>query len=277
VIALPLTLGVAGATLQYLMTGKGPSELRDYYFPRTGRIGPDGTEERFELPSYLKDILHYSNHPWDTIKGKVHPLLATVVDMLNNEDYYGGQIRNPDDPLVQQAHQEAGYLAQQFEPFGIRNARDEAQRDQPWPARVAPFVGVTRAPREMVRSPAVNRMMDLLSHRRTVGATPEQADRRDLLRGVKRDVRAGHGGPALARIGEAMQSGQVSGGQAVKAIKGAGIPNTLAGFEQLTAPEAFEVFQLGTPDEKALWAAALSAKLKASKSRGGLPVIGGPR
>jgi predicted MPP superfamily phosphohydrolase len=54
-----------------------------------------------QLPTYVKDVVH-SSHAAETIKHKLHPLIG-VFEMLDNEDYYGDQIRNPDDPIVKQA------------------------------------------------------------------------------------------------------------------------------------------------------------------------------
>jgi hypothetical protein len=92
---------------QMLRTGEGPSELKDYFYPKTGELDPDGNPERVQVPSYMKDLFAYAGHPWETVKHKVSPAAGSVFEMLENEDFYGDQIRNPDDPLVKQVKQEA--------------------------------------------------------------------------------------------------------------------------------------------------------------------------
>lgn len=140
--ALPIVTGMLGASLQYLMTGKGPSELKDYYFPKTGEKDDKGNDKRVALPSYMKDVYAYAHDPTGTVTHKLHPDLATLADMLRNEDYYGVPIRNADDPFIKQLQSEGEYAAKQFIPFGIRNAQQGSSLKE----KALPFVGVTPAP-----------------------------------------------------------------------------------------------------------------------------------
>src|SRR5206468_372550 len=66
VAALPVTVGLYGAAYQYLRTGEGPQELKDYFFPKTGEVDADGNAERVQVPSYMKDMIAYAGHPWET-------------------------------------------------------------------------------------------------------------------------------------------------------------------------------------------------------------------
>ena len=137
VLALPFMAAAYGALTQYLYTGQAPRELKDYFFPRTGRIRPDGTEDRVSLPTYMKDVyaygedIHnavaYGGDPTQTIKNKANPLISMVSQMLNNQDYFGGAIRNPADPAVQQLAQEASFLVDEVEPFSLRNYQQQAK------------------------------------------------------------------------------------------------------------------------------------------------------
>src|SRR5262249_9503285 len=58
-VAMPMLTGIMGAVAGYLMTGKGPDELRDYFFPKTGELDAQGRPIRLTLPSYMKDVYHY--------------------------------------------------------------------------------------------------------------------------------------------------------------------------------------------------------------------------
>jgi hypothetical protein len=131
VLALPLLAGVYGAITQYLYTGEGPRDIKDLYFPRTGKTRPDGSEDRVSLPTYMKDVyayktdatnfIKYGDNPTKTIGNKLHPALATMSQMLNDEDFFGGAIRSPGDPAVQQMKDYATYLENQVLPFSVRN------------------------------------------------------------------------------------------------------------------------------------------------------------
>lgn len=138
VIALPLMTGIYGAITQYLYNGEAPRDLKDLFFPRTGRLRPDGSDDRVSLPTYMKDVYaygedapnfaKYGGSPLNTIGNKLHPLIATIARMLHNQDFFGGAIRNPADPVVRQVMDEAAYLMQQLEPFSLRNYQRQARR-----------------------------------------------------------------------------------------------------------------------------------------------------
>src|SRR5207244_1205206 len=78
--------GTVGGMLHYLMTGKHPEELKDWYFPKTGRLDDEGRPIRLSLPTYIKDVFHATSHPGRTITNKLHPLIGLVSEMLANED-----------------------------------------------------------------------------------------------------------------------------------------------------------------------------------------------
>jgi hypothetical protein len=94
--------GIMGALYHYLHTGERPKELRDYFFPKTGRKRPDGTDERASLPGYFKDLYavtrDFPASAIETVSHKVHPAFTMLVDLLQNEDYFGTEIRNADAP-----------------------------------------------------------------------------------------------------------------------------------------------------------------------------------
>jgi hypothetical protein len=97
------------------------------------------------------------------VKHKLAPVWSAISEMLDNEDFYGDQIRNADDPLVTQAAQEAAFWRDQLIPFGIRNAQEAGRRSTDTRMKVAGFVGVTAAPRAETRTAAQRQMMDYLA------------------------------------------------------------------------------------------------------------------
>ncbi len=258
--ALVLTTMVSGAVATYLLTGEGPKELKDYFYPRTGRKDLDGNDERVQLPTYMKDVLAYQRHPLRTIEDKTHPLLNAVADMLRNRDFFGDQIRNVDDPLVQQMAQVGSYLGEQFEPFALRNVMEERRREQGTREDVLGFVGVTAAPREVVRTPAQNKLREYLAQSSPSSRTPEQsalsADRAELIRRAKR------GDDIEPDLRAAINSHSMTPAQ-VQSIRRATHQSALvAQFKQLTAEQALKVFELANEKERALWRTILLGKLR---------------
>jgi hypothetical protein len=260
VVALPFAVGLMGSVIHYLYTGTAPATLKDMFYPRTGRENPDGTQERLALPSYVKDVLNYSRHPWRTISGKVHPAITSVVSMLENQDWYGNEIRNPDDPLVRQVEQEVKYLAEQFEPFGIRNFEQERRESQPLSRSVGAFVGLTPAPREVVRTPAQNLMRDYLGSRVPGGATPEAAENRNERARLRLEFEQ-HRPHAMQDLQRAITQGAIRQSQAAALVKGLHEPPGVSAFKALRLNEAVKVYQLADSAERARWGRAFQAKV----------------
>ena len=81
-LALPLVTAIYGALYQYLATGEGPQETRDYFYPKTGRTRADGSEDRVSFPGYMKDLYAYGHAPLATASHKLHPVFETTAEML---------------------------------------------------------------------------------------------------------------------------------------------------------------------------------------------------
>lgn len=259
VMALPLTVGLYGAVYQLLRTGEAPTELKDYFFPKTGEVDADGQPERVQLPSYMKDMFAYAGAPWETIKHKVSPALSAVYEMLQNEDYYGDEIRNTNDPLTKQAMQEAEYIGKQVLPFSLTNAFEQTARgDRSKATRYGNVVGITPAPRKEVRSDAENLMASYIKHAPS-GATPEEAEQRQartqLLSGLR-------GVTALdqKKINDAIERGDIVPADLAKMLKRAGMTPDQEKFKRLSFTQALDVFQHGKPEEKAKFAQILLDK-----------------
>lgn len=149
-IALPVTVGTAGAIYQYLSTGQGPQEIRDYFQPKTGRDNQDGTPERVVFASYMKDVASYTDHPITTLGHKAAPWIGALTQSWQNEDFYGNPIRNEDDPLVEQVKQQLGYIADQFKPFSVRNVERLEETDAPLRQKIEAFLGIVPVPQARV-------------------------------------------------------------------------------------------------------------------------------
>jgi len=147
--SLPVVVGLQGALLNYLWTGEAPQSLKDYFYPRTGHIRPDGTPERVQLPSYLKDVYGLATDATATLKGKIHPMWSIPWEMLSNRTFGDHKIREPKDPIVTQALDELGYLVEQVIPISMRAVAGVGQQPKPGyelSKPLLPMVGITRAP-----------------------------------------------------------------------------------------------------------------------------------
>ena len=170
VISLPIVTGFYGAIAQYLMTGEGPRELKDYFAPRTGKVFPDGRAERVQLASYMKDVLaatkgvglspmapfKVAGNIGEMATHKIHPLFSSLVEMFENEDFYGAAIRDPRDPEGQQIVDTVRYAFEQVTPFGLRQLTGTGQMppkpgfERSYPE--LPLIGITPAPAAIERT-----------------------------------------------------------------------------------------------------------------------------
>lgn len=149
-VTLALLMGGLSAITQYLMTGEGPTELKDYFFPRTGNRNEDGSDERLQWPSYWSDHYKLATHPLQTAEHKINPSIGMLMEALSNQDYYGTEIRDPDASWWKQAEQVGEYLAKGFIPYSITGA--DKIKDAGTGRQVANFFGVTRAPASVSRT-----------------------------------------------------------------------------------------------------------------------------
>ena len=164
--SLLITVGTVNALLTYLCTGQMPHGM-DFLAFRTGRKDKDGNNERFLLPTYVKDLLAYSKQPGTTLLNKSHPLVTMMIDVLyRNQDYYGYEIRDPHASFAAQTGQSAKYVIKQFEPFWTRGVRKNLGTGTSAAATVAPLAGVMPATADITRTPVQNEISELY-HLRT--------------------------------------------------------------------------------------------------------------
>jgi hypothetical protein len=179
-IALPAVVALEGATAMYMMTGKRPDELKDYFFPKTGKTNKDGTEERLSLPSYMKDVAAYSIQPSTTIAHKLHPMWGAMYQMMNNEDYYGANISDADKMSPEWMKDYATYAAKQFVPFSVSGYLQRKQSGEGTLPSAEAFAGVNPAPRYIDRTPAESMMSKIIKSRLPESSTKQESDKRTV-------------------------------------------------------------------------------------------------
>ena len=250
-IAMPALSGLMGGIIHYLYNGKSPNELRDWFFPKTGEIDPQGRDIRMALPSYVKDVAHYAHDPVATIKGKMHPAISAFMEMINNQDYFGNEVRHSDDPLMKQLTDTALHLGESWSPFAIRNWYQSKSSNQTAIEQAANFFGVTQAPKWISMSDA-EQLAAKLSQAKMRGAAPADAELQAKknaimvrLRNPDGSVRAG----AVADLQKLSQEGGVTERQAKDAIKRSGRTFLQDKIERLDPREALRVYRQASQDE----------------------------
>lgn len=274
-LAYPVVIGLHGAMVQYLLTGLRPGErnpemppdspdpdpITDMSFPRSGRINPDGTEERTSIPGYHKDVYQYFKHfPLGLERGvrqfgnvlrhKMHPMVSAIHEMMNNEDFYGEEIRNLEDPWVQQLKDSMEFVAEQFTPFWVRNVKRRMEAGGGFVEGLESALGILPAPASIYRSRAAQLAGIFMGEMLPQGAmTEEQAERRRTRRELVRQAMTGEA-DYKANVREAIYQGKI-GPRDLRMIANALRERPLERMVgRLRLERALDVFDLATPDER---------------------------
>jgi hypothetical protein len=257
-VALPMMVGTMGAITTYLFTGHGPQELKDYFYPPTGRLDKDGQPERVALPTYMKDIAHtyelaktgYQREgiegaikgPGKIVEAKLHPAIGLLADMFSNKDFYGTQIRNSDDPLVKQALDSLKFAAVQTQPFGVRGIRQELKAGA-GASSLLPMVGMTPAPKYINASDA-----ELLASSMVQSKMPSNTQTREEFERAQLKHELGHD---LTKLPDAVRSGTITPKEAAAIARRAHQSLLSLHVKSLDLPEAIKVYRIATLAERA--------------------------
>jgi len=254
--ASAMIYAAVGATITYLCTGRPPDEPKDYVFPKTGGTNPDGSPERLSLPTYAKDWYAWTTRPVTTFINKLHPMWRLLSECFANEDFYGGEIRNRDDPAVQQFREFAEHVGKGFLPFSVRNyMRMQKAEDNPWRSGIVSSTGIQSAPGYVARTPAQKLMMQCIADHKERGARSRESVEAGQIRWRLRDA-ARRG--TFARPKEARE--RLDARQLARIHREAALPPFTGTFKVLRLREALNVFAIATGQERQQAAATLEDK-----------------
>ena len=256
VMALPIVAGLYGAIYQYLHTGllpgqdsdesKGGTIPKDLYFPRNGNIDNKGNSSRVSLPTYMKDVYHYTTNPVQTVLNKFSPINNTVLEMLANKDFYGTEIRNVDDPVMQQVFDELKFVGGQFEPFSFRNlGRDTGKSIS---SKVEPFVGITPAPYDINMTKAEKSAYEMFKSNVPAGSrTKEESDASKVRAKLKSEYFASGDKEPL---NDAVKEGTITKKEMSEIVKQKGMTSLQRFTEHLSAKQVMTLMDKATDKEK---------------------------
>lgn len=248
-IAFPLVTAVLGALVQKLLTGEGPSELKDYFFPKTGEKDEQGRPRRIALPTYMKDALHYASEPGKTLLNKASPLISLVSEMLHNKDFFGTEIRDSDDPIMQQLLDVLAHVGKTMEPFGVREVQRASEQGLEGRSKVLPFFGLVPAPVALNESKAERLARELQRERLPAGArSQEQAEHSKLKRELGRSISRGEGIGSAAKA--AVVGGELTPREALTAAKAGKQTSLQRSFNGLPIEDALKVWAVADDAER---------------------------
>jgi len=244
-MALPITMGVYGAMTQYLLTGKIPSRMRDYYVPLTGRKNADGTEERLSLPSYMKDFWGYTQDTAGTLKSKMSPLLSELLNVATNSDYFGNKIRAEDDPWYKQGLSLLKHVGGSVEPFTLSQVAQQVRDTGKF--NVLSFAGFNKASAALSKTKAIEMAQHYAYEQVPKGKrTTEQAFRQQQLSQVVGMFRNGEKSDAQSKMRD-LKVTPTEAKYIYSHAQGELLPKLI---KSLSIDQALRVYEAGTVQEK---------------------------
>jgi hypothetical protein len=250
VLGALIGFGAIGGAIHFMFTRKKPQTLKDFYYPQTGEIGPDGQPVRMSMPTELKDVVGFATHPLETVRHKAAPLLATVDDIISNKDYRGVQVRRPGHFLEDSAK----HFVKQMEPLSVSNFRRESDEGVPIGKRLASFAGFTQASSRISRTAAEDKAREIMDANRKSGAlTQEEFAKIQVKQDVAEKLKANEKEGIKAMLA-AIKDRILTPKEALdlrKRVK-ANAPPLLAAVEhsQFTTQQAMEVWALANEEER---------------------------
>jgi hypothetical protein len=273
-IVYPVVFGTIGASLHYAMTGKPPSELLDYFYPKTGRENPDGSDERFQMPTMLKEVFNskealrkhgiiggsveYVNH-------KLNPLISSTIDLIQNKNFWGAEIRDPNAPMIRQAEQIAEFMGKQALPISIKVYM--RHKDIAGESSILPFLGFNIAKPSVARTGMQNEIFDLYSKSFPKVFTRVQADKIEKRREVKELIFKGQYAEAKEEFVRLKKEGIIKNRTWSSYLKEYSLPTDVRAFKRLASEQQEYLFEKMTNEEKLKYGGFLKGKQR-GRTRG---------
>lgn len=266
-MALPLMVGTIGGLMTYLMTGQRPQDWRDYFMPRTGKLDANGNAARVHLPSYVKDVIAYGKYPVTSLGHSLNPMFSSISDLWENKDFYGTQIRNPDDPLWRQGSDVARFAAKQFIPFSVSGVQKLQELKAPIQQQILPFFGITPVPVRLTMSPAQELAAEITAaNLPSAPRTQEQFDRTKLVREILQDFRDGQNTAGRTALAQGFQTGRLNVNTVTTILDKLQYTPLQFQVHHMDVPTAMRVWRVARPDERTSLTPMLALKVATSKT-----------
>lgn len=124
------TYAVANAVTQYLHTGQGPDDIKDFIYPKTGGVTPQGQSEREILPSHIGQYTNYLHNGIGELGNEISPGLKLLYHLSANEDWRGLPITNENNSWMSKERwgDYLQYVMHEETPIGVQNFIDGSKK-----------------------------------------------------------------------------------------------------------------------------------------------------
>jgi hypothetical protein len=244
-----------------MLKGDWPEDAKDLLMPQTGDLMSNGQPERLRLPTYMRDVMSL-NHPVEMAKHKLNWPLRLFVNMVENQDYFGTQIRDPYAGAKEQAGQVGKYVGKSLLPFGIQGyLATESPK-----ARALNLVGITKVPRLYSNTDAMN-VLDTYQKQNRASITTKEAEAEKELKGELRKLAKAQDEDGFAEVARAAVSdGTLTRNQVKAVIAESKAPPGIGRFDAAPLQWQLRALEVATEAEKQAWTPLLLKKVMSSSS-----------
>lgn len=258
-----ITTAIGGAALtaimSYVNTGKVqlPTQVRDYWNPRTGNKDANGHDERMSMPGYEAFLMRSLGGGGlkgmaDEAKGSLNPAITGAVETAQNKDFYGDQVRPEGGSVLGNTARGAAHIAKGALPISVMGGLGGSPEgdDRSWGMKLYQGVvgGTVSHP---VTSSAEQTAYDILNRNEPAGRTPVESEaRKNTNQWVKR-LRAGEDQDKITD--EMDKDPGMSPGKETSVFRRAreaqGLPGLIADT-QFKIPDLAKIWAAATPEEQ---------------------------
>jgi hypothetical protein len=232
-----------GYVLTRIFTGKDPKEMKDLFYPKSGRTTPEGDEERLKIPGYGPEFYTWSTDPVTTASHKLSSPLSMAEQTWNNRNYYGRELYDSKaSPPVQVGQWLKSLAVDGMAPIGVQQFLRRRQGGTSLPESLGTTVaGVGPASKSITQTPA-EAYLGNVRQRSTFPAIPYgKIDEKDKESQAKAAMRQD------APIAPTLHGLNLSKAQRQTMIRNARQSSEATGFKGLGYEDAYNMYQKMPP------------------------------
>lgn len=258
---------LAGLT-GWALSGKPPSEWRDYVYPRSGEKNPDGTDARLNTMLFSREYAAIALHSQQEgiIKGlgqyfanKANPVIGMGKGLVTGKDFFDREVSDPNSPAYMQLQQRLAWAFKESLPISLTSISKTKGTGKDWALGIA---GFSPAPKYATESSTEAAIRNTYSTYNKTVVPYERAQYSEEAKQLKDAIRSGDGEAYRTKLLEMKDKYHLSPADIVKLRQTAKSDPTLGMFKRLTADQQLQIMKNMTPEETTKYRPLLNQKAR---------------
>lgn len=244
-IGTALVTAIGGSLITMALGRRKPEGVKDAMYP----VIDDKTGMRISMATYLREIMHFGHSPWGWVKSSAAGDIGKALDIWENQDFYGNDVRNEDDPAWKQVAESLQHLFPV--PISLSSYLQAKQEGGNSVAKYSGLVGFPKAPKYIEQTAAERKASEYTGgNRKTGGRTAFEADRSKAESRIRNLYRRGDTAEADKAIAEAEDKGLIDSRDVRSIAKQSGAGYLKGAVKGLSMPQALRVYEVATDKEQ---------------------------